>query len=340
MRSPLQMLEDKIGLTVEQLLYGYGAKLNVPWKALKGVDEVVDFTRDPSDYIERRRMARELLANSRWRGFMPKDKGYCFIDPAIIPSLGSAVKAAQALQGKREKDFVHTDAKAEAFRTGILSAEDLKTHPEMMEFALDRNMIEIVSDYLGTLPRLWGADFMYSIAKSEDAHNSQLWHLDKPEVNYIQVFICLNEIGDKNGPFTFLPAGPSQRVCEETGYHHRSSLGNGRMVDEEFNQHRKTDPLVSLIGKPGSALIVDTSRCLHFGARIKEGYRSMLGFRYAPAHRMRQQKNLPFGLEYAMGDAIRIKLLSGRGVGTIGERATGYIQSFGDYSAGARIRGF
>jgi hypothetical protein len=256
-------------------------------------------------------MARELVAKSRWRGFMSKDKGYCFIDPSLVPSLGPAVKAAQALQQSQQQNFVHTDAKKEAFRTGLLSEDDIRSTPEFLEFALSRDVVEIISDYLDTVPRLWGADFMYSVAKADDAHNSQLWHLDKPEVNYVQIFICLNEIGPDNGPFTFLPAGPSQRICDETRYHHRSSLGDGRMTDEELAKHRGDDAFISLKGAAGMAAIVDTSRCLHFGARIKTGYRSMLGFRYAPAHRMRERANLPFGPDLANGDRVKRKLLSG-----------------------------
>ena len=119
--------------------------------------------------------------------------------------------------------------------------EDLRSEPALLEFALSREMIEIVTGYLGTVPRLAGVDLMYSAATVTDPHGSQLWHLDKPEVNYVQCFVCLNDLSEENGPFTFLPAQSSKRVCRETGYHNRSSLGDGRLTDQEFNRHRGRD---------------------------------------------------------------------------------------------------
>jgi hypothetical protein len=311
MKKPIELVEDAFGRPLEHLLYGYGARLNIPWRMLTWIDEAIDFVRAPIDYLERRRMARRLLRQSRWRGFMPKSTGHCLVNPSLIPSLMPAVRKAVAIQSARSDAFVHADSEKVPFLTGVLSPDDLKSCPELVEFALSPEMVEIVTDYLGTVPRLAGVDFMYTAAQATVARNSQLWHLDKPEVNYVQCFVCLNEVGDFNGPFTFLPAAGSERVCRETGYHHRSSLGNGRLEDDEFDRHRGTDELVSLKGPPGSGAIVDTSRCLHFGARLQSGHRLMIAFRYAPAHRIMQNAERRYSPALAAGDRLRLKVLTG-----------------------------
>ena len=82
MKTPVQIVEDAFGRPVEQLIYGIGARFSVPWGALKSVDDAIDFTRAPKDFVMRRRRARELLRGSRWENFMSKEQGYCFIDPA------------------------------------------------------------------------------------------------------------------------------------------------------------------------------------------------------------------------------------------------------------------
>ena len=145
-------------------------------------------------------------------------------------------------------------------------------------------MVELVSNYLGFIPCLstWlpeGVRFVESGMEFDaEAHlpprDSQLYHIDPYCNPMVYVLVLMKETTVKTGPFTWMGAADSEKVKQANGYWKK---GHGyRLTDEQVydvvgqeNEHR-------LIYPAGTALFLDTSKCLHYGSRDCEDPRYQL----------------------------------------------------------------
>ena len=87
----------------------------------------------------------------------------------------------------------------------------------------------------------------------------------------MKFFIHLYDVGEPEGPFTFIPADETTRILaairalrREQGKPHV-----GRCLDEEIDAVGGTKSIVRLKGPTGSGIAIDTSRCLHMGSRVR-----------------------------------------------------------------------
>lgn len=269
----------------EQYLYHFGFRAKMPFSALKTIDEGVDFLRNPSDYRLRRRLAKDIVGTSEWSNFLPADKGLALLSPDTLPAINNVLATAEEIR-THNLDLLQYDSKERAPFRDLITAKDLDRWPALIDFALSPQLVEAVTAYLGTVPRLCGVNLWYSQGNTNMVKGSGLWHLDKPEVNFVQCFVLLHDVKPENGPLTVLDAAQTETICRNTDYMERSYLGNGRMADEEVYRFFKDEDFARLQGKAGTAALCDTSRCLHYGGRCVEGYRWMANFQYAPAHRV------------------------------------------------------
>ncbi len=106
------------------------------------------------------------------------------------------------------------------------------------------------------------------------------------------------------GPFTFIPAAETTRIVN-TIKKQRSpeqEMAAGRYLDDELAAVGALEKAISVSGPKGSAALVDTSRCLHFGSRVKPGtYRLCLYIQYCTS---REHGNMFDASRYA-NDPVR-----------------------------------
>lgn len=295
----------------EQYLYHLGCKAKLPFSLVRAIDEGYDFFRNPGDYLERRNLAKKLCATSRWAATLKPEKGYALFSPETMPAIDKVLAVAKDIKENYPERLDYENRETAPFRN-IISASDLSRWPGLLEFALNDQLVEAVTGYLGTVPRLSGVRMWYTKAGPNMAKGSGLWHLDKPEVNYVQFFICLSDVGPTNGPLTALDATQSASLVDKTRYIDRSYLGNGRLGDDEVFKYYNESDFVRLMGKAGTAALVDTSTCMHYGGRCEEGHRWMASFQYAPAHRVAdsQARNYSHAITPSTSQLHRL-LLSG-----------------------------
>ena len=93
----------------------------------------------------------------------------------------------------------------------------------------------------------------------------------------------LRDVGPDEGPFTFIPASETTRIVNAIKKRRLADteMAAGRYADEELAAVGGLEKAISVAGPKGSAALVDTSRCLHFGSRVKPGtYRLCLYIQY------------------------------------------------------------
>lgn len=250
-----------------------GQRLGLPGDAAKRVIRVRRILGNPWLY-GRRRFVPAALRASPWYGFVDRSAGYRTFQEGEFPGVGAVVSAClEAFQATGGVD--NTENAKKPFFTNILDDGDLDRYPALMRFALSEPVVAAVTGYLGSLPRLKGIGLYYS-PPNETTRSSQLFHYDHDDDRQLKCFINILPVSDANGPFTFLPKPVSDRVYAAAGARYLK----GRFQDEDVLTHASWDDSLRLLGPPGAGAFVDTSNCLHFGSRAREGARLAFMFQF------------------------------------------------------------
>ena len=254
---------------------------------------VSDVATSPRDAIQRKRMV--VTYNRRHPNTqMDRQEGYTIIQPGQLPGAEHVIALAQQLFEEKKRQLeaaigpdTALHAKKWAFLRSVLTNQDLREHPELVDFALSDGLLSLVTNYLGTIPHLNRVDLLYSVSHGgEEAISSQIYHLDPEGRRQAKLFLNLRDIGPDEGPFTFIPAAASEQLMKavkqtRTADADDATLVMGRYLDDELAKVGGLDKSISVMGKAGSAVLVDTSRCLHCGSRVKPGtYRLCLYVQY------------------------------------------------------------
>jgi hypothetical protein len=196
---------------------------------------------------------------------------------AIDPELGFARLAPGELDGAdavvaAARDVIErTGAAAPAGATGkpmsknLLTIADLGLDSPFMRFALSDAVLGTVSAYLELVPVLTYVDVWHSRHIPRAPFSSQLWHLDHADVTQVKLFLHCEDVGPGSGPLTVLDAAASRALAKRAGY----TFAQSRLADEAVRELAGAG--TPLTGPCGSAALVDTSRCFHFGSRVEPG---------------------------------------------------------------------
>ena len=223
--------------------------------------------------------------------------GYAMLPAGSLPGTSEVVSACLKLFEEKKRQIegpassgATPTAKKWAFLRSVLTNDDLEKHPELLDFALSDGLLSLVTNYLNTIPHLNRIDLLYSVAHGGDeVVSSQMFHLDPEGLRQAKLFLNLRDVGPDEGPFTFIPASESTRIVKSIRAQRQADgeLAMARYLDREIAQVGGLDKAIGTMGPPGSAALVDTSRCLHFGSRVKPGtYRLCLYIQYcsSPEH--------------------------------------------------------
>jgi hypothetical protein len=179
-----------------------------------------------------------------------------------------------------------------SFLRYLLNDDDLRRHPELVRFALSDAMLGAATRYLGMIPHLSRIDLMYSLPRTTAGKNieSQLFHLDHEGLTQVKHFIHVFDVGEHEGPFTFIPADATSRIVRDVrALRRRRNTGQDielrRYSDEEIAAVGGTGDVITVTGPVGAGVAVDTSRCLHLGSRVDPGsFRVCLYTQYCTTH--------------------------------------------------------
>lgn len=177
-----------------------------------------------------------------------KDDGYARLDVLASARIPPAWQELQPSAGrKRHKDFLRS------------VASDV---PDLIHIAEHPSVKEAVETYLGPFKHT-ASDIFRSTPSSRPPRSSQLYHLDGDFNPQVKVMVLLADTDIEQGPLSFIPAARSAALAEQLGYVTTKRVADSLIPDE---------PIV-FTGLAGSILLIDTSRCFHFGSRVIRGER-------------------------------------------------------------------
>lgn len=179
---------------------------------------------------------------------------------------------------KRKKDFlVHLAS----YRHGMASTDPL------LRIALDQQLLEVVSGYLGLWPCLHSVGAWLNYPTDALPELSQLWHRDPEDLKLLKAFIYLTDVEEDCGPFTYIPGtqpfGPGN---EALGTLKRKQ----RLSDEIMAAALPREAWRVCTGKAQTLILADTVG-YHRGGKPAPGrHRILITFTYTSATPMTERK--------------------------------------------------
>jgi hypothetical protein len=143
----------------------------------------------------------------------------------------------------------------------------------------DQSLLAFAQAYFKAMPLFDFATMWWSARFSEEpgSQAAQLFHFDFDRIKWLKMFFYLTDVTEERGPHCFVK-----------GSHRRGIAGAGplltrgyvRLTDEEIAAAFGRDRIVSIGGKAGTIIAVDT-RGFHKGVVPATGDRLVLQFQYA-----------------------------------------------------------
>ena len=156
----------------------------------------------------------------------------------------------------------------------IIPQEEVINHPFILDFALNEDLIKIVSSYLKTIPVLYGVQLWHG-GPNQARAGSPCFHLDGLDTACVRIYIYLNDVTKENGPFSIIPKTLSREIVKKTGY------SSGVIPDQDVYDMVGEEVLVEVTGPKGTMVAGDPTQCFHYGSRIKKGERMVIIFSYS-----------------------------------------------------------
>jgi hypothetical protein len=244
------------------------------------MQKLARFLRNPMKRIRHRAALREIVRRPGLSGLLDERTGYGFIPRGTLPSLDKAVQfCREVLEERRNKPELWPipASKHHNYPIPILQPTEYGEAPAIFDLVLSDQVLQIVSEYFGEIPILQRINIWWTPQNAE-TRGSQFYHRDTMSWSERQAkfFINITDVGPDEGPFTFLPANISDKIVRKFGY------PPDRVTDEVIFETASPSDQVAVVGPPGTACVLDSSRCLHYGSRCVGGERLVLMFNFRP----------------------------------------------------------
>jgi hypothetical protein len=252
-------------------------KLHLPRAVGSNAATLVALARNPTQWLVRRPLARQLTAGLTGDAVISDGRGCSTFGPQDLPGLDVVVAecraAYEALKAASPDGVVRSQDAKKDFQVYVLTDGEFARYPRILDFALSRPVIERVCGYMREVPLLSTA-YLYLTPPNDSVEHSQLFHQDGYSSRSLKLFVNIFDTSLDQGPFTFVPADASDAVVRKL------PVGKKRLTDAEIDAAGGRGQAIQLVGPAGSGCFVDTSRCLHYGARQNKRERLILMFQY------------------------------------------------------------
>jgi hypothetical protein len=181
--------------------------------------------------------------------------------------------ASDGYNSKEKEFFDLKNPKATRF---IYSHNDLIECKNIQKILIDKNLYKIVSNYFQKEPIIDSVTAWWSVpSEKADSNAAQLWHFDLERTKWLKIFIYLTDCTEINGPHYFI-----QKSHKDGGIPFEIRKNGYERVSQELIDkfYEKEDIKCFTSGKGG--MLIEDTRGLHKGLKVKEGSRLMLQLQY------------------------------------------------------------
>ncbi|MCC5645311.1 phytanoyl-CoA dioxygenase [Nostoc sp. CHAB 5824] len=152
--------------------------------------------------------------------------------------------------------------------------------PEFYAWGLEKRLVNIIENYIG-LPIAFHGVHLRKDFPSRHQFGTLLWHSDAEDRRIIKIFIYLNDVEEKTGPFEYIPRSLTPLFSWKYFqlYYKLWKSGYMGIDDEEVKPVIPKSAWKSCPGPAGTVILVDTKNALHHGT-VRAEERSALFFCY------------------------------------------------------------
>lgn len=161
----------------------------------------------------------------------------------------------------------HINATKKSFFHNIYEVNIGAGRDELIDFAISKNIIEIISNYLNIFPIISGVQIIKSDI-NKNFFSSMNWHFDSHHNKLIKIIFPIHNLNDKHGPTTFLDKITTNKLIKKNFLFKSPRY----FEDSEIKSYLPNldDKIIKFLGKKGEVLLIDTSKCFHMGSRCEK----------------------------------------------------------------------
>jgi hypothetical protein len=195
-----------------------------------------------------------------------------------------------------------------------IPTEGLLQLEAVQDIILDPSFLYLAQEYLGCNPILdnvsaWCSVPLGKLSTKEKMYelnsSAQKFHYDMDRIKFLKVFIYLDEVNNRNGPFTYVKTSHQDKPL---------LLEDRRYEDEEIHSFYKSEKILEMCGDAGSIFACDTSG-FHKGKPVESGFRIVFQLEYSISL---------FGAEYKAIDVTKVG-------DSFAQRMSAYRKSFAGF---------
>jgi len=225
-----------------------------------------------------------------------QEQGFVLLDGLVTPAMAEEMRQHllkyEVFAPYMEKPEVLPLKDAARLDSHVLHVVDqgVVTCPHLLDIANNPKVLSIVEGAFGCKPTIGLMMAWWSMPTADrKARHAQLFHRDYDDVDFLKLFIYLNDVDTENGPHEFVRGSQLSPKLR----------GTGRYSDEEVAAAFPPEQIVSFKGPASSAFFVNTTG-LHRGLNVQKGTRlilqivfSMLPMAYGPARPFQRRQFSP-----------------------------------------------
>ncbi len=157
------------------------------------------------------------------------------------------------------------------------SPEDLREFPEMLLWALEPKLLDIVENYIN-LPILYQGFAMRKSIADGKYSGVRRWHIDWEDRRIIKIIIYLNDVVAGGGPYEYISRKFTLKTIEKLNYYNL-----GYVSDAEMATAVPKSDWTACLAKTGTVVITDTSSVFHRAQPPTKNERFSITFCYTSA---------------------------------------------------------
>jgi hypothetical protein len=166
-----------------------------------------------------------------------------------LPKTTEAVQTAKELIG--DSSACDGDSNKSWIR-----AEVLNEQPDLLLWATDERLLDIVENYIGLPIYYLGVEVRHEFSDGKAAGVRQ-WHIDTEDRRMLKIIVYLNDVDEQGGPFEYMSKDLTQEAVKKLRY------DSGLVSDEKMSESIPESKWTACVGSENTAIFVDPCNIFH-----------------------------------------------------------------------------
>ncbi len=190
------------------------------------------------------------------------DAAFLVVPPGSFSLIPDVVASARGALARFDTNSPEGGRKGKRFLVNVLPDTAHSLDSPIVRFALQPDVLGVVSRYLGLVPILTAVRVFHSDTTEGVPTSSQLFHVDADDITQVKIFVYCGDVDERSGPLTIVDAAATGRLQKRLKFRAGGRLSDGDVLGSGDGVAHP------IVGPAGTIVFVDTSRCLHFGSRV------------------------------------------------------------------------